>query len=426
MSRLLKITRVIKCNFAVMNTKLAPAYLLTFVNVLGFSILMPILPFVVASYGAPKWVFGLLLTLYSAFQFLGAPYLGRLSDSLGRKRILIVSQAGTLLSWVIFAVALYIPNISIFGLALPIILIALSRSFDGLTGGNVSVTNAYISDITTQKEKSYIFGYLGGIAGLGMIVGPGIGGLAGATSLGYLGTVLVSMAVSTIALIALFAWLKESLPEEKRIPMEKQSLGTILYIPGRVKRANPSAIVKSIFTTKLIFSSMMGFYIGTMALFLIDLFSFTPKELGIFMFVVGAFLAFNQLVISKFFVKKYGAYKTLLIGLALCSIGLLSLTISRDLYVFIGCYYILNLGLSLCFPNFNALISTHADPKKQGEIMGISEAINSFALALFPVLSAYLYDLFGFHLYFFISALPFAAFLIAYSSMRKARKEELT
>ena len=85
-----------------MNKKLIPAYLLTFVNVLGFSILMPVLPFIVESYSAPKWVYGLLITLYSLFQFVGAPYLGGLSDRLGRKPVLLISQGGTLLSWVVF------------------------------------------------------------------------------------------------------------------------------------------------------------------------------------------------------------------------------------------------------------------------------------------------------------------------------------
>ena len=164
---------------------------------------------------------------------------------------------------------------------------------------------------------------------------------------------------------------------------------------------------------------MMAFYIGTMSLFLIDLFSFNTRELGIFLFVVGAFLAFNQAIVSKLFVRKFGEFRTLLIGLSLCTVGLISLTISRNLFVFVGFYYVLNLGLSLCFPTFNALISMHANPKKQGEIMGISEAINSFAMALFPVISAYLYDLFGFGLYFFISALPALALLLAFLTLRK-------
>ncbi len=402
-----------------MKKKFLPAYLLTFVNVLGFSIVMPILPFVVEDYGAPKWVFGLLLTLYSAFQFVGAPFLGSLSDAMGRKRILIVSQIGTLLSWFIFAAALMIPDIPIWGASLPLIIIALARIFDGATGGNVSVTNAYISDITDRKEKSEIFGYLGGIAGIGFIVGPGIGGIAVGTSLGFLGTILVAIFVSAVTLIVILFWLKESHPPEKRVKREKQPLWMVLYIPGRIKKVNPSDVIKTLFTLKMIFSSMMAFYIGTMALFVKDLFNFNAQELGGFLFIAGAFLAFNQVVLSKLFVRKYGEFPTLLIGLALCTVGLSALTISTNFIVFVGFYYVLNLGLSLCFPTFNALIAMHANPQMQGEIMGISEGINSLSMAIFPAVSAYLYDVFGFGVYFFISILPFVTFLIALYSYRR-------
>ena len=140
--------------------KFIPAYFLTFVNVLGFSILMPILPFIVDRYGAPKWVYGLLITCYAAFQFIGAPFLGALSDRKGRKQILLISQAGTLLSWFLFLFALFLPDMWVYGISIPLIVIAFSRLLDGVTGGNTSVTNAYVSDITTRKEKSYIFGYL--------------------------------------------------------------------------------------------------------------------------------------------------------------------------------------------------------------------------------------------------------------------------
>lgn len=398
-----------------------PAYLLTFVNVLGFSVLMPILPFVVEKYGAPEWVFGLLLTLYSAFQFIGAPFLGGLSDALGRKKILLVSQAGTLLSWFIFALALSLPNIPIFGCALPLLVIGFSRMLDGITGGNVSVTNAYISDITTRKEKSVIFGYLGGIAGLGMIVGPGIGGLAAGTSLGFFGTMLVAIGISTITLITIIFWLKESHPVEKRNARERQNFWQMINIPAKIRKVNPSELIKSIFLVKLIFSSMMGFYIGSMSLFLIDLFDFTESQLGTFLFVVGAFLAFNQAVVSKFFIRKFGEFKTLLIGLACCCFGMVALTFTDNLIIFIGFYYVLNLGLSLCFPTFNALISIHANPQKQGAVMGISESINSLAMSIFPLVSATLYGFFGFQLFFFVSLLPVAAFVLALQSFKRVK-----
>lgn len=402
--------------------KFIPAYLLTFVNVLGFSILMPILPFVVDSYGAPKWVFGLLITLYSAFQFIGAPMLGAMSDNKGRKSILLVSQAGTLASWIVFVIALSMPEYRILGFALPLWIIALSRILDGITGGNASVTNAYVSDVTTKEEKSYIFGYLGGIAGLGMIIGPGLGGITASTSIGYMGTLLTAILISTVTLFTVYKWLKESHPEEKRTAKRKMSILEIVYIPKRVKKIDPSPIIRVLFLMKFFFSAMMGFYIGTMALFLVDLFSFSVKELGFFMFFIGLFLSLNQAFVSKYFVKKIGPFYTLVLGLVLSIVGLIAITLTDNLWLYIPCYYILNLGLSLCFPVFNSLISVNANPVKQGEIMGISEAINSFSMACFPVIAALIYSVIGSDLYRYLTILPLAALLFAFVGVKKYGK----
>ena len=298
----------------------------------------------------------------------------------------------------------------------------LSRILDGITGGNTSVANAYVADITTREEKSYIFGYLGGIAGIGMIIGPGLGGLAASTSLGYKGTILVAVAISTITLLAISFWLKESLPLEERRERKKHNIWHSLFIPGRIKAANPKPIIKLLFTTKLFFTMMMAFYIGTIALYLIDLFHFKEHELGVFFFVVGVFLAFNQAFLSKRFIKRFGEFKTLLIGLSLCVIGLFAITTTENLYLFIAFYYAMNLGLSLCFPTFNALISVHADPQKRGEIMGISESINSFSMAVFPVVAAALYGLIDKNLYYLMTALPLTALLLAFFTDRKLAK----
>lgn len=408
-----------------MSKKLIPAYLLTFVNVLGFSILMPVLPFVVQDYGAPKWVYGLLLTFYSAFQFLGAPYLGAMSDGIGRKPVLIISQAGTLLSWIVFALAIFLPNVPVLGFALPLWIIGLSRILDGITGGNTSVTNAYVSDITTRDEKSYIFGYLGGIAGLGMIVGPGIGGATAASSWGYLGTLLAASAISVVTLITLFFWLKESHPKERRTTEKRKSMMHSFLVLRRIKDVNPSPFIKTIFVMKFLFSTMMAFYIATIALFMIDLFRFDSKELGLFMLGVGIFLSFNQAFVSKKFIQKFGEFNTLFIGLALSVVGLFSITLTDNLYVYFACYYSLNLGMSLCFPTFNALIAIHANPQKLGEIMGISESINSLAMAAFPVVAAAIYGVVGFPIYYGISLLPIVAFVLGVVWWKKNKKENL-
>jgi MFS family permease len=392
--------------------RLFPAYLLTFVNVLGFSILLPVLPFVVDDYGAPKWIYGLLLTFYSAFQFIGAPFLGALSDRMGRKPVLIISQAGTLLSWIVFLIALQLPAFPIFGIALPLWIIGFSRVLDGITGGNTSVANAYVSDITTREEKSYIFGYLGGIFGIGMIIGPGIGGATASSKWGFSSTMVAAIIISVLALLTLIFLLKESLPKEKRAPKIRDGFWNSFLIIKRIRELEPSAFIKTIFWMKLLFSTMMAFYIATISLFMIDLFHFNAKELGFFMLGVGIFLAFNQALVSKQFIKRFGESNTLFIGLSFCVIGLVSITLTSNLYIYFVCYYFLNLGLSLCFPTFNALISVHGNPNKLGELMGVSESISSLTLAIFPMIAAGLYMILGSQIYYFVTILPVTAIII--------------
>ena len=136
--------------------------------------------------------------------------------------------------------------------------------------------------------------------------------------------------------------------------------------------------------------------------------------------VVGIFLAFNQAFVSRLFIRKFGEFNTLFIGIICAFIGLFAITLTNNLYIFIGFYYILNLGLSLSFPTFNAIISKNADPDKQGETMGISESINSFSMAIFPVFSALMYGFMGKHLYWFIAIIPAIAIYLAW----RAKQEE--
>ena len=140
------------------------------------------------------------------------------------------------------------------------------------------------------------------------------------------------------------------------------------------------------------------------------------------MLAVGIFLAFNQAVLSKIFIKNFGAFKTLILGLIFSILGLFCITLTNDLWLYIAFYYIMNLGLSLCFPTFNSLIAQNANPKNQGEVMGISESINSFALATFPILGAGLYGLYGFPVYYFIALLPLVGLVVLISRLKKEIK----
>jgi MFS family permease len=389
-----------------MNRRFIPAYLLTFVNVLGFSLLLPVLPFVVEKYGGSKAMYGALLSSYSLFQALGAPYLGKLSDSIGRKKVLMISQAGTLLAWFIFGLSYFIPNTSIFGLALPLIVIAFSRVLDGITGGNNSVAQAYVTDITNQKEKKYIFGTIGGIVGIGMIVGPGLGGFLASGPIGYLGMVIGAAVLSFVTLLSIAFGLKESLSLENRRPRSKESIWNSVRLIYRIKKLKPHPIINNIFTIRGIFNVMMAAYISTIALFIIDLFNLNEQELGLFMLVVGLFIAFNQAVLSKWFIRRIGEYQTMRLGLLLSIFGLISITLTKDLWLYIGLYYFLNLGISLTIPCFNSLLAKHAKPNEAGEVMGISGSIISIANAVIPIIAATLYGFYGPTLYLFLAVLP--------------------
>ncbi len=400
-----------------MHRKFLPAYLLTLVNVMGFSILMPVLPFVVVEhYGAPKFVYGLLLSTYSFFQFLGAPYLGKLSDSMGRKPILIVSQAGTLLCWLIFGLSYFVPNVPIGFMAAPLFVIFFARVLDGITGGNTSVAHAYVADITTREEKNYIFGYIGGIVGLGMIVGPAIGGLSASTSWGYLGTVSCCVVLSLVTLLMLIFRLEESLPIAKRKPREKVSILSSFSLVRRIRNLESPKSIRNIFALRLLFNITMATYVSTIALFIIDLFRFNERELGMFMLVVGVFISFNQAFMSKWFIAKIGTYSTLRLGMFLSIIGFVSITLTETLWIYILLYYILNLGIALCAPTLNALIAQKASPKEAGEVMGISESIGSLSNAIFPLIGAALYGLYDEKLYWGVAVLPFIGLLL---SMKK-------
>lgn len=404
-----------------MSNKFVPAYLLTFVNTLGFSILIPVLPFVVKQYGAPEYVYGIILSLYAFFQFLGAPLLGSLSDRIGRKPVLLISQLGTLLSWIIFGVAYFVSADIIYILALPIWIIIFARIFDGITGGNISVTNAYVSDIASPKQKSSIFGYLGGIAGLGIIIGPGLGGIAAGAGWGYLGTVLMATVISLITTFAIIFFLKESLPLDKRRSKQRFSLSKTIFVTKRIKEVNPSFLIRRILLLRLIMGIIMAAYIGTIPLFLLEFYQFDEKEIGIFMMVVGSYLAINQVFAYRVFVKKLGELKTMLVGFFLVGIGFILITIQTNVYLYVALYYILNLGFSLVLPVFNSIIAQKGAPDKQGEIMGISESIASLSMALIPAVAGIIYTNIDHQIYYILAG---ATLVGIYTIIEILRKEK--
>ena len=207
--------------------QLFPIYLVNFIGTLGFSIVLPFLVFVVMKFGGDAIVYGLLAATYPLFQLIGAPILGRWSDTYGRKKVLLLSNAGTSIGWVLFLFALFLPAEKVFNIdlpllgtfviILPILMLFFARAIDGITGGNLSVANAYLSDISSDETRSKNFGKMAISSNLGFIVGPAIAGILGGTVFGPILPVLAALILSLITIIVLAFMLKESKPSSAEI-----------------------------------------------------------------------------------------------------------------------------------------------------------------------------------------------------------------
>ncbi|NRB65222.1 MAG: MFS transporter, partial [Saprospiraceae bacterium] len=162
---------------------------------LGYSIIIPLLVFLVRDFGGNAYVYGILGSIYPAFQLVGAPVLGRWSDRIGRRRVLLISQGGTFLAWLVFIWALVSPKTTLLAwgsgldmivITLPLLLLFFARAIDGLTGGNVSVANAYLSDVSTPENRKANFGKMASSTSLGFIIGPAIASMLAGTAWGAL------------------------------------------------------------------------------------------------------------------------------------------------------------------------------------------------------------------------------------------------
>ncbi len=207
-----------------MDKRLFPILAVNFVGTLGFSIVMPFLVFLVLDLGGNAFVYGFLGAAYSVFQLIGAPILGRWSDRYGRRRILLLSQIGTLISWCIFLAALYLPKTEIwqiesemvgaFTVTLSLLVLFGARILDGITGGNVSVANAYLSDVSDDENRSTNFGRMSVSSNLGFVAGPAIAGVLGASEGGVSNPILAAIFISTVATLLILFLLPETRPAQ--------------------------------------------------------------------------------------------------------------------------------------------------------------------------------------------------------------------
>jgi MFS family permease len=389
-----------------------PILTVNFVGTLGFGIVLPFLVFLVTRYGGNAFIYGIMGATYSAFQLIGAPILGRWSDMYGRKRILLLSQLGTLLSWIIFLIALYLPQTQIlmvdsplvgsFTLSLPLIFLFIARLFDGLTGGNVSVANAYLADITAEDKRNENFGKMAVSANLGFIFGPALAGLLGTTSLKETLPVLAALIISVIASL-LIAFL---LPESKKCTLKKiPEAANVRKVFGqehkdcyKLQSASKLSLAEALkqptiptilLVYFLIFLGFNFFYIA-FPVHAVQVLKWKLTDTGIYFAFLGIIMALVQGPVLTKISKAVSESKLILIGSFLLAIGFSLYIFNTIFLVYIGALFIA-LGNGLMWPSVLSLLSQTTDEKFQGIIQGFAGSMGSVASVLGLLLGGVLY-----------------------------------
>ncbi|MEM6456227.1 MAG: MFS transporter [Acidobacteriota bacterium] len=407
-------------------TTLAPILTVHFCGTLGFSIALPILVFLVADLGGAPWAYGLLGATFSAAQMIGAPVLGRWSDRVGRKTILAVSQGGTVVAWLLFLLALYLPKTTLGAFAgttltVPLLVIFLARLLDGLTGGNISVANAYVADLTrdAKAERQRAFGRMGMAASVGFTAGPALAGLLASESDPYTRPVMASITIATIGVV-LCLRLKEPKGRCPDGPPPQGNISRALsqqQVPcdqAPAPRAR-SAIVRmpqARVALAMTFVMFLGFNIfyAAFPVHATTRIGWGPGDLGTFFAAMSAamFLVQGPLL---------GAASSRLRPTIVFGVGLACLSLAFLMYaggVTASAYLggaLFALGNGLAWPTFQARASSLVSESDQGAFQGALASAGSLASITGLILGGVLYPILGGRVFWASGALFVLVFL---------------
>jgi len=380
-------------------------FLIVFVDLVGFGLVIPLLPFYAVRFGASPQQVTLLLAVYSLMQLFAAPLWGRLSDRVGRRPVLMISMAASVLAylWIGIAPALW--------------MLFAARGLAGACAGNIAAAQAYIADITKPKERAKGMGLIGAAFGLGFIIGPALGGfLAGndPATADVETPALVAAALSFVALCGVVLLLPESLQADIR-GLGGRARSRLDAIADVLRRPVLSRLIQIFFLVILAFAGMES----TFALWAIEQFGWGPGQVGYVFAYVGVLSAILQGGLIGRLTRRFGEERLLLCGLALTGGGLLAMLLAHRVAVLTLAVSALALGMGLTQPSLNSLISRRAGREEQGEVLGVSQSIGSLSRVLGPVAAGFFFAEFGRNAAFFWGAvLSAAALLLALKLVR--------
>jgi MFS transporter, DHA1 family, tetracycline resistance protein len=347
-----------------------------FLNIAGFGLVIPLLPFFAQSFHAAAWQITLMFSAFSAGQFLGEPVWGRMSDRIGRRPVLIVTITVAALTYVALA---YSPNVwAAFGV----------RFLTGFFSGNISTLQGSMADITPREQRAARMGVMGSAFSAGFMTGPALGGLLAQPSRGALGFQLplfVAAGFGLASALAVVFFVRETSPMTAgRRP------GTRI---ARLREAFADPVISRVLAISFVVVSGFAGIEATYGLWTEHRFGWGPREIGLAFMGIGALGAFCQGWLTGRLVRRYGEAQVLTAGLGFMWVGMLTQFASPVWPIAMVGFAFVCLGQSICFPNLTALISQAAPPERQGEMLGLNMSSNALARIGGPIYAGQLFSL---------------------------------
>ncbi len=357
-------------------------FITIFIDLVGFGIVIPVLPLYAERYGASESTVGILVASYSAMQFVFAPILGQLSDRVGRRPVLLVSLLGTSVGFLLMGLAPQLPlGFVLFGLAPTLVWLFAARIIDGISGGNISTAQAYIADVTPPEERSKGMGLIGAAFGLGFVFGPMIGGLLSRISPGAPFFFAAAMAAANAT--ALYFLLPESLSHEHRSEARRGGLRQIFEESGRWQLG---AVMGTYFFATVSFAIVTV----TLALFAKHRFGFDAWHTGFLFGYVGVIGAVIQGGLLGRLVKLFGEKPLTVTGTAIFAASVFCVPLSQTVTALVLAGTGIAIGNSLMTPTLNGLASKSVKASSQGRVLGGMASVASLARIIGPVLGGWL------------------------------------
>jgi MFS transporter, DHA1 family, tetracycline resistance protein len=350
-------------------------FLIVLIDLIGFGLVIPLLPFYAERFTATPQQVTVLLATYSAMQMLTAPIWGRLSDRVGRRPVLVASMSAASLAylWLAFADSLW--------------MLFAARALAGACAGNIAAAQAYIADVTPPEKRARGMGMIGAAFGVGFIIGPAVGGAVAGHNLASadLHTPgLIACGLSLVALLGVIVVLKESLPAGLA-PRPRKS--RIAALRDALARPALARLLVVFFLAILAFGGMEA----TFALWAMAQFGWGPAQIGYLFTYIGVLSAVTQGGLIGRLTARFGEEKLLIAGLMLIALGLLAIPAAHDLPVLVVAVSCLALGMGAMQPSLNSLISRRAGAEEQGEIMGVAQSVASLSRVLGPLFAGALF-----------------------------------